>query len=126
MTIAQRQSANRMIAAKGQTVTLTRRIVGDYNPATGTAAIQETNQTGKGVILPFATGIRKLAGTNIAATDSQCLLSALDDWGDALVSPALDDVLTDAAGNAYTVIDVTALAPAGLPIMYDMTVRGNP
>jgi hypothetical protein len=126
MTVAQRLSANRMIAAKGQTVTITRRVTGDYDPATSSAWVQESTQTGKGVILPLSASVRKLAGTNIAATDSQCLLSALDSLGAELVAPGLDDMLTDAAGKIYTVVEVAPLAPAGLAIVYDMTVRGNP
>lgn len=46
MTVAQRSTANRLIADKGQTVTLTRRASGAYNPATGTSAITTTTQTG--------------------------------------------------------------------------------
>ena len=126
MTVAQRLSANRMIAAKGQTVTITRKTVGDYDPATSSAWVLESTQTGKGVILPLSASVRKLAGTNIAATDSQCLLSALTNTGDALAAPSLDDTITDMAGTVYTVTDIAALAPAGLAIVYDLTVRANP
>lgn len=125
MTIAQRATAARLIAAKGQVVTLTRRAAGAYNTATGAAAIVSTTQAGKGVILPFATGLRKMAGTNIPATDRQCLLSALTTTGSALTAPKVDDTLTDAGGRVYTVVDVGALAPDGVTSLYELTVRAN-
>jgi hypothetical protein len=120
MTVAQRTQAARMITAKGQTVTIKRRAAGAYNPATGTAAITETTQTGKGVILPFATGLRKMAGTNIPATDKQCILSAA-----GITAPKVDDTLTDANGVIYSIVDIAPLAPAGLDIIYELTVRAN-
>lgn len=125
MTTAQRTRAYDMIAAKGQTVTLTRRASGAYNSATGTAAITTSTQTGKGVILDFGAGLRKLAGANIAAADRQCILGALNTSGAALTRPAVDDTLTDAAGNVFTVTAVSELSPAGTDIIYDLTVRGN-
>lgn len=125
MTIAQRATAARLIAAKGQAVTLTRRAAGTYDTATGTASIGSTTQTGKGVILPFATGLRKMAGNNIPATDRQCLLSALGDTGAALTAPKVDDTLTDAGGRVYTVVEVGELAPDGVTSLYELTVRAN-
>lgn len=114
-----------MISARGQAVTLTRRAAGAYNPATGAAAVTPTTQNGKGVILDFADGLRKMAGENIAAADRQCLLSALNTVGTALTRPAVNDTLTDAAGNVFTVIAVSELSPAGLDIIYTLTVRAN-
>lgn len=122
MTVAQRSSAARMIAAKGQTVTLTRRTPGAYSPANGAAAITETTQTGKGVILDFAA--RKMGESNIPMAGKQCLLSALNSAGASLTAPAIDDTLTDVGGNAYTVVSIAPLAPAGLEIMFDLTLRG--
>jgi hypothetical protein len=123
MTTAQRLSADRMIEAKGQAVTLTRRASGPYDPATGSAAITETTQTGKGVILDFADGLRKIAGTNIPAVARQCFLSALNDNGSPLTRPAVDDKLTDASGVVYTVTAVSELSPAGTDILYTLTIE---
>lgn len=124
MTIAQRATADAMIAAKGQAVTLTRRASGSYDPATGAAAITTSTQTGKGVILPLGAGLRKMAGTNIPDGAVQCLLSGLDATGTALTAPSIDDTLTDANSRVWTVIEVNPLAPAGLPIMFDLTLKG--
>jgi hypothetical protein len=122
MTVANRSTANRLIAAKGLTVTLTRQASGAYDPATGAAAITTTTQTGKGVILPFSAGLRHLAGTNIAIGDKQLLLSALKSDGTALTAPQLDDKVS-ADGVDYTITNIAPLSPAGLDIMYDCTIR---
>lgn len=125
MTVAQRSTADRLIAAKGQAVTLTRRTSGAYNPATGTASITTTTQAGKGVILPFGVGLRKTADSNVTAADRQCYLSGLKSDGSAIDTPKVDDTLTDANGVIYTVTEVSPLAPAGLSILYDLTIRGT-
>ncbi|MEN9924157.1 MAG: hypothetical protein RL268_283 [Pseudomonadota bacterium] len=123
MTTAQRLSADRMIAAYGQAVTLTRRAAGAYNTATGTAAITTSTQTGKGVILPFGQGIRKQGGTAVTAADRLCYLSGLNSAGAALTEPKVDDTLTDANSAVYTITEVSPLEPAGLAIMYELTIR---
>lgn len=124
MTVAQRLSANNLIDDKGQTVTLTRRTAGAYNPATGTSAVVETTQTGKGVILPFGPGLRNQSGSTITADDRQCYLSALNSAGAALTEPKVNDTLTDANSYVWTIVEVAPLAPAGLKIMYELTLRG--
>lgn len=122
MTTAQRSTAHRMIAAKGQAVTLTRLASGAYNPATGAAAITTTTQTGKGVILPLG-GYRKVNGTSIVAGDETLLLSGLDSAGVALAEPGVNDTI-EAGGKTYTLTVVDSLHPAGLAILFDCVVRG--
>lgn len=122
MTAAQRTSADRMIAAKGQAVTLTRRASGDYDPATATAAITTSTQTGKGVILPLG-GYRKVNGTSIVAGDETLLLSGLGSDGTPLTEPKVDDFATDAGGNVYALTVVDPLRPAGLVIIFDCVIR---
>lgn len=123
MTVAQRSRAHDLIEAKGQTVTLTRNASGTYNPATGTATITTSTQTGKGVILPFAQGIRKRSDSNVTAADRYCILSGLNSAGAALTEPRVDDKLTDSASNAYVITEVSPLEPAGLPIIWELTIR---
>lgn len=124
MTAAQRSTAHRMIDAKGQAVTLTRLASGAYDPATGTAAITTTTQTGKGVIFDYGDGLRKMAGSNIPAAARQCYLSALSTTG-TLSRPAVDDTLTDAAGLVYAISAVSELSPAGVDIIYILTMEAN-
>lgn len=122
MTVAQRINADAMIAAKGQAVTLTRRASGAYNPATGTAAITTSTQTGKGVILPLA-GYRKIDGTSVVAGDETLLLSGLNSAGAAITAPVVGDHVTGADGAAYVLTVIDPLRPAGLSIMYDCVIR---
>lgn len=122
MTVAQRINADAMIAAKGQAVTLTRRASGAYNPATGTAAITTSTQTGKGVILPLA-GYRKIDGTSVVAGDETLLLSGLNSAGSPLTAPIVGDYVTGIDGAAYALTVIDPLRPAGLSIMYDCVIR---
>lgn len=122
MTVAQRINADAMIAAKGQAVTLTRRASGAYNPATGTAAITTSTQTGKGVILPLA-GYRKIDGTSVVAGDETLLLSGLNSAGSPLTAPIVGDYVTGTDGATYAMTVIDPLRPAGLSIMYDCVIR---
>lgn len=123
MTAAQRLSADSMIEAKGQAVTLTRHAEGAYNPATATAAITTSTQTGKGVILPFGQGARYQAGSNVIAADKLCYLSALTSSGSVVTAPQVGDTITDANSVVYEITEVAPLAPAGLTIIYEIKMR---
>lgn len=122
MTVAQRTSAARMIAAKGQAVTIRGKSIDGYNAATGSIAVRRVTQTGKGVILPLRQGFQAVNGS--PAGDKTCILTALDDNGAALV-PVVNDTLTDASGTDYTVTHVATTAPAGLAIMHELVLRGH-
>lgn len=122
MTVAQRLTADRQIAAKGQAVTITRRATGSYDPSTGAAAITTTTQAGKGVILPLG-AYAKVAG-NVVEGDRQLLLSALKADGSVLTAPVVDDSVTLADSSVVTITAVDPLSPAGLAIIYDCVVRG--
>jgi len=123
MTTAQRSAAYQMIAARGQTVTLTRKAGGAYDPATGTAPITETTQIGKGVILPLS-GYRRFDGTSIVAGDETLLMAAQNTTGGAITDPVPGDAVTLGVAE-YTFVAVNPLRPAGLDIMFDCVVRGH-
>lgn len=116
-----RQEAADMIADFGQTVTLTRLTSGAYDPATGTSSVTSTTQTGKGVILPLS-AFRKSIG-NIVDGDNQLLLSGLTSTGAVLTTPHVDDTVTDASGNVWSLLAIDPLNPAGTAILYDCIVR---
>ena len=121
MTVAQRHTAASLIAKSGQAVTLTRRASGAYDPATGSAAITTSTQTGKGVILPLVP-YRKTIG-NLRESDRNLLLSALDSNGTAMEAPDVDDTVTLDSGAVVTILSVDPLDPAGLAIYFDCVVR---
>ncbi len=119
-----RADAADMLTDFGQSVTLTRRASGAYDPATGTAAITTSTQAGKGVILPLA-AYRK-NGDNIIEGDQQLLLSALKSDGSVLTAPHVDDTVTLSDTSVVTIIAVDPLTPAGTDILYDCVVRRSP
>ena len=122
MTVLQRSAADRLLAAKGQAITLTRRTPSVYDPATGTTAITSTTQAGKGVILPLSP-MMKANASNIVAGDQQLLLSSIATSGSVLAVPHVDDTITLATGEVLALTAVDPLSPAGLDILYDCIVR---
>lgn len=124
MTVAQRASAASMLERKGQVVTLTHTEPGAYNPATGTTTPVVTTQQASAAILPFSQGIRKMAGSDVLATDRWCILAGLTVSGAPLTAPVVDDALTDANSDVWTITEVSPLTPAGLDIIYELTIRG--
>ncbi|MBO9602546.1 MAG: hypothetical protein J7496_08570 [Novosphingobium sp.] len=124
MTVAQRSSADRMIALKGQAVTIAATVDGAYDPATGGVSGDAYSATGKAVILPMS-AFKAASDSRVIAGDEQMYLSGLDSAGDALPEPPNAAVITLADGSKRTLIAVDTLRPAGLPILYDCVVRGN-
>lgn len=122
MTIQHRATAARLITDKGQSVTITHREAGAYDPATGTAAITTSTQAGKGVILPLA-GYRKVGVGNIVAGDETLLLSALKADGSVLTRPDVGDTVTATDGTVYGLIAVDPLHPDGMDSLLDCVAR---
>jgi hypothetical protein len=58
-------------------------------------------------------------GTRILATDKRILVAAKD----LAVEPSTEHQLLDAAGQAYSVIAVDPLSPAGVPVFYWVQAR---
>jgi hypothetical protein len=122
---ATRSSADRLIASKGQAITLTRQASQTYDPATGSATITTSTQSGRGVILPLnlqSSAFQKLQG-NVVAGDQQLLLSALTSSGTVLTAPHVDDTATDANSNVWSIVSVDPLSPGGTDLIYDCVIR---
>lgn len=120
MTTANRDTAARLITAKGQALTITRRAAGAYDPATGAATITTSNQSGHGVILPLSP-FRKSLDSLIAIGDQQLLLAALN-----ITAPHVDDTVTDVNGNVWSIIAIDPLNPDGIDILFDCIIRRAP
>lgn len=58
-------------------------------------------------------------GTRVLATDKRILVAAKG----LVVEPSTDHQLLDAAGQAYSVIAVDPLSPAGVPVFYWVQAR---
>ena len=123
MTTAQRASADRMMAGRGQSVTIVSVTGSTYDPATGTTTNATSTVTASAVLLPLDKA-RKVDGTTIVQGDETLLISALDSTGAAYAEPKVGGVVTLADGTSKRVIvAIDTLAPAGLAIMFDAVVR---
>ena len=106
-----------IIAAKGQSVTLTYHSAGDYDTSSGTVTAADSSVATVGVVLPLSRGLKHMPGTNISVGDQQLLLP-----GD-IDEPAVDTTAT-IDGKDFTIIEVAPLAPAGEALIYDCVIRG--
>lgn len=117
-----RASAAEMLGEDGQSFTLTRRSAGAYDTATSAATVTTSTQTVKGAIFPLS-AFRKTLG-NIVEGDQQLLLAAESTGGSALSPiPHVDDTVTDANGNVWSLVAVEPLSPAGTDVLYDCVIR---
>lgn len=63
------------------------------------------------------------ADSLIRAGDRQLLLATLDENGAAMPEPPSEALVTDGAGIRYRVKVCAPLAPAGVAVLYDITLR---
>lgn len=109
----------------GAVISLVWSVVTQYDPSNPSAppappvAVQAA-----GVVLPYSSNkIGTQPDSLIRAGDRQLLLAALDITGAALPEPPPDAEVTLADGSVWLVKNPQPLAPAGVPIMYDITIR---
>jgi hypothetical protein len=76
-----------------------------------------TDHAAKFAVIDFRAS--EIDGTRILATDKKALLSA----SGLAVTPALSDLLVDAAGSAYKIVNIETVSPAGTVVMYTLQVR---
>ena len=115
-------TANRLLQGKGQGVTLTHIVQGEYDPATGGVANTETTQYGTGAVVAWNNN--QVDGSIIKSTDKLLLLSPINTDGAFLTAPVLNDKITDAAGTTYTMVEpFSRVAPAGTVVLYKINLR---
>lgn len=114
-------TANRLLKGKGQTVTITSQTVGDYDPATGSAPVTASTQTGWGAVFEYTN--KNIDGTLIIAGDKQLLLSAINSAGILLATPQVNDTVT-IGGQVSTIKQIKPLNPAGTALLFDCNIRG--
>lgn len=108
-------TAARLIADKGQAVTLTRHSAGAYNTADSSVTLSDTQTATSGVVLPLSRGFYHSG--NIKTGDQQLLLPG------TITAPQIDDNVT-VGGVAYTITEVAPLAPDGTALVFDCIIRG--
>lgn len=109
----------------GALVTLAWDDADDYDPALGRAP-EGTPVTVAtyGVVLEYNfKDIGTQPDSLIRAGDRQLLLAAIDPLGAQIPAPLPDAVATLADGSRLVVKNPRALAPAGVPVLYDITLR---
>lgn len=123
------QTLEALSAAGGDSpgVTLTRTTPGAYDPATSTTGAG-TTATHAGVGLAFdydyiGSGAGTLGDSLIRDGDKQLYLAALKVDGSTMPKPLKGDRLLAPDGLTYNVERVKELAPAGVPLLYDVQLR---
>jgi hypothetical protein len=108
----------------GALVTLSWTVTPDYDPAQPEPVPAVVSVATYGAVLEY--NFREV-GTQpdslVRAGDRQLLLAAVTPDGAALPEPPLDAVATLADGSSLTLKNVRPLAPAGVPVLYDITLR---
>ena len=107
--------------ADGQLITLTRKQPGTYqngavvapDPITATVWGIEMAVTSRDM------GAANAAGTLVVTGDRKLMISTFAATGGALPEPQLEDLIT-AGGKTYTVRNVDALQPGGVPVMFTL------
>jgi hypothetical protein len=113
------------LAEDGAQITLSWSVPVVYDPATPNApAAAPVSVTAYGCVFPYSSNrIGTQPDSLIRAGDRQLLLAALDINGATLSEPPPDAQVTLADGSLWLVKNPQPLAPAGVPVMYDITIR---
>ncbi len=111
-------TALRLITKKGQSVTLTTKTPGSYNPTTSGITVTESSEVAKGVVTNFAT--KDIDGDLIKVDDILLILAS----SGVIMKPQPDKTkVTLASGLVYTVKNVVDVAPSGVSIVYRLQLR---
>lgn len=117
------ETSRRILADKGQAVTLRRQTSTEYDPSTGAPEAGTPAELAMvGALMNFAdqarVGIRLRPGTMVREGDRRLLLAPVAGEAD----PASGDTIVIGAAT-WSVIDVEPIAPAGVPVLYIAQVR---
>jgi hypothetical protein len=112
------EEVGEMIAEEGQLMLLSITTADEYVPGSGVSQGDPVEVSAMGVLLPFSRGLKALPNSGIGSRDQQLLLG-----GDIPVAPTLSTTIA-IGGDIYNVIEVNPLAPKGVDLFYDCTVRG--
>jgi hypothetical protein len=84
-----------------------------YNPTPGTP----TSHAARFVITAYSS--REVDGTRILTSDKKALISP----GSLSIDPTMTDLLIEADGASWKIVDVETLRPAGTTLLYTAQVR---
>ena len=111
-----KSTADKLLNNFGQSVLITNKVSGAYDPATGTVSQTITTQNGIGAV--FDRGSKEIDGTTILLGDKKMLLSAVD-----ITKPQINDTVLVGSIN-YTIKEpLIEINPAGTVVMYKLNLR---
>lgn len=113
-----RATAGRLLTSYGQSMTLTKRASGAYDPSTGASTVTSTTYTVKGAVFDYSGGAYKPAPMLIQAGDRRALISAEG----LSVAPEPADHLT-IGSTRWAIVTVTPTDPGGTAVVYECQVR---
>lgn len=107
-----------------QKLTITRTIVGSYDPDTGTSSNSTSTQIANGTIFEWSPNTQRYGQSNIPTTlivdgDKQLYLSIV-----GITMPQVNDSVTDINGVVYVIKMIKPLSPAGVSILYECNICG--
>lgn len=108
-------SADRLLARFGQTgaVRRTPQTGTGYNPTDGTPV----NHTAVFAVIDYSS--RDIDGTRVLATDKLIIMGV----GTLTITPAITDLLVEANGGVYKIVNVSPINPAGTVVAYEIQAR---
>ncbi len=110
-----KNTARSLLAKFGQSMTLTKYLVGTYDATTGENSSTTSETTDIGVIMPYGDGLKASENSLIKADDQQIFIQM------ATVPSVADKI--SVAGVVYDVVSVKAIEPAGINVLYELQVR---
>jgi hypothetical protein len=109
------KTAGNMLGQFGQSLTITSKSVGAYDPATGASIVTGTTKTGIGAIFDY--GTKDIDGQLVLQGDKKLILSQI-----GIDNIDVDDTVT-IGSKVYTVIMVKEINPGGTNVMYICQLR---
>jgi len=114
-------TASRLLATKGQAVTLTRTADKTYDPTTGATAGTPATEVGRGALLNYSDAGRATASSDGSMAPKGRMKLVLATAGISKAPSIGDQVaLLDETGTSKTwsILDCDTLAPAGVAVVY--------
>jgi hypothetical protein len=125
-----KKTVNRILKKYGQTVVITTKVSGIYDPSLGSVSITSTNQSIVGAVFEWGgsnypnNGQEVVDGSIIRIGDQKLILSPIDINGQPIIKPKVNDVVL-VNGVSYTIVNpIKFLAPAGILVLVEANIRG--
>jgi hypothetical protein len=118
-------TALRLLSKQGQTATLKHKVGESYDPATGTNVPTYEDHTITFIVQQASQGTLqsfdiRFDGNTLIETNIRALVVAAKGL---TITPQPGDKVTGLEGSQWNVLGNTPVNPAGVPVLYEMTVR---